>query len=83
MIVPTNLLILTSHFAIEPKDVKEGISYRCAGLYGSLVKALLKRSPESRIFWYSDADHCLRTITESGFVKTNIYIVQGCSGHCF
>jgi glycosyltransferase involved in cell wall biosynthesis len=54
---------------MEPKDIREGISYRCAGLYGSLVKALLNSSPESTILWYSQADRCLRHITRRGMLK--------------
>lgn len=68
--MPINLIILTNNFVTEPKDVREGISYRSAGLYGSLVKALLNCSPESKIFWYSSVDRCLRLITRSKMLKS-------------
>jgi len=55
-----NLMILTSYFAIEPKNIRGGIGYRYVGLYGSLVKTLLKRSPKSKVFWYSHSDQSLR-----------------------
>lgn len=67
--MPLNLFILTSYFAIEPKSITGGISYRYVGLYGSLAKALLRRSPESRIFLYSRADRCLRLITQRKTLK--------------
>jgi glycosyltransferase involved in cell wall biosynthesis len=70
MFMPMNLLILTSSFSMEPESVREGVSYRCAGLYGSLVKALLKRSPESEIYWYSVADRCIRTISRHNVLKS-------------
>ena len=68
--MPINLIILTNNFVIEPKDVREGIGYRIAGLYGPLVKALLNCSPESKIFWYSSVDRCLRLITRSETLKS-------------
>jgi hypothetical protein len=43
--VPLNLMIFTNYFTIEPKSIKGGIGYRYVGLYGSLMKTLLKISP--------------------------------------
>jgi glycosyltransferase involved in cell wall biosynthesis len=60
-------MILTSYFAIKPKDVKGGIGYRYVGLYGSLVKSLLDYSPHSKVFWYSNNDKALRLITSDEF----------------
>jgi len=60
-------MILTSYFAIKPKDVKGGIGYRYVGLYGSLVKSLLDYFPHSKIFWYSNNDKALRLITSDEF----------------
>lgn len=62
-----NLMILARDFALNPEDVREGVTYRYAGLYGSLTKTLLKRSPESKVFWYSVTDHSLRIITKQGY----------------
>ena len=62
-----NLMILTRDFAFNPEDVREGITYRCAGFYGSLIKTLLKRSPESKVFWYSITDHFVKIIIKQGF----------------
>ncbi len=55
-----NLMILTSFFAIEPKDITGGVNHRYVGLYGSLVKTLLKSSPKSKVSWYSHLDQHLR-----------------------
>jgi glycosyltransferase involved in cell wall biosynthesis len=63
-VMPLNLLILTSYFAMEPKNIAGGIGYRYVGLYGSLIKALFKRSPESKVFWYSQNDWSLRIIDQ-------------------
>jgi len=60
--MPFNLMILTNYFAIEPRSIKGGIGYRYVGLYGSLVKTLLKISPESKVFWYSHLDQGLSII---------------------
>jgi len=60
--VPLNLMILTNYFTIEPESIKGGIGYRYVGLYGSLMKTLLKISPWSKIFWYSHLDKSLRII---------------------
>jgi len=65
--MPINLIILTSYFAIKPRDVKGGISYRYVGLYGSLIKSLLTYSRHSKIFWYSHKDKSLRVITSDEF----------------
>jgi glycosyltransferase involved in cell wall biosynthesis len=62
-----NLLILARCFAIDPEDVKEGVTYRYAGLYGSLIKALLDRSPQSKVFWYSVNDQSFATINENKY----------------
>ncbi len=62
-IMTLNLLILTCWFAINPQDVKEGIGYRYVGLYGSLTKALLRRSLGSKVFWYSNSDQSLRIMS--------------------
>jgi len=63
--MPLNLMILTSYFAIEPKNIRGGIGYRFVGLYGSLIKTLLRHWPESKVFWYSKVDCCLRVIDQS------------------
>ena len=73
-------MILTSYFAIEPKSIRGGIGYRYVGLYGSLVKALLNRSPESKIFWYSHADRCLRFITRRKTLKSRSNILKAVLG---
>ncbi len=59
-----NLLILTSWFAITPEDIKEGVGHRYVGLYGSLVKTVNRRSPDSKVYWYSHRDQSLRIITQ-------------------
>jgi len=64
-----DLMILTSYFAIEPKNIGGGIGYRYVGLYGSLIRALFKYSPESKVFWYSHNDQALRIITEENVQK--------------
>jgi glycosyltransferase involved in cell wall biosynthesis len=58
--VPLDLLILTSYFAIEPRSIRGGVGYRYVGFYGSLVRTLLKHSPNSAIFWYSTNDRYMR-----------------------
>jgi glycosyltransferase involved in cell wall biosynthesis len=67
--MPLNLMILTSYFAIEPKNIRGGIGYRYVGLYGSLVKTLLKRSPKSKVFWYSHSDQSLRLFHSKKIAK--------------
>lgn len=74
--MPLNLFFLTRNFAIEPKDIREGLNHRYAVLYGSIVKALLNCSPESKIFWYSSADQCLRLITRSKTMKSRCGIFK-------
>lgn len=66
-----NLLILTSYFAIDPRTIRGGIGYRYAGLYGSLAKTLLRRSSDSKIFWYSHNDRSLRIISRNGVRRNN------------
>jgi glycosyltransferase involved in cell wall biosynthesis len=63
MHMPLNLLVLTSTYAKNPKDATEGTSYRCVGLYGSLIESLFRRFPNSRVFWYSYSDQTLRKMT--------------------
>jgi len=81
--MPLNLMILTSYFAIEPKSIRGGISYRYVGLYGSLVKALMNCSPESRIFWYSHSDRCLRLITRKKTIEKQFGILKAVLGAIF
>lgn len=78
--MPLNIFFLTKNFTIEVKDVKEGVSHRLAGLYASIVRALLNYSPESKIFWYSNADQCLRLITRSKTVKSRCCMVKAFLG---
>lgn len=64
-----NLIVLARCFAIDPKDIKEGVTYRYVGFYGSLIKALFKLSPESNVFWYSVDNQSLRAINRNGCQK--------------
>lgn len=59
-----NLLFVTSYFAIDPENIRGGIGYRYVGLYGSLMKSLLRQSPKSHIFWHSQKDNTFRIITQ-------------------
>ena len=74
--MPLNLMILTSYFAIEPKSIRGGIGYRYVGLYGSLVKALLKNSPKSKVFWYSHTDQSLRIIGQTDCKRTKTAMIK-------
>jgi len=51
------ILIVTSYFAINPKDIKGGIGERYVGLYGSFLK---KFSEKYAIYWHSRDDGMLR-----------------------
>lgn len=68
--MPLNLMILTSYFAVEPRDIRGGIGYRYVGLYASLVKALLNHLSESQIFWYSHTDRSLRISSQTRVQKS-------------
>jgi len=78
--MPLNLIILMSYFVTEPKSITGGISYRYVGLYGSLAKALLNRSPESRIFLYSHTDRCLRLISRRKTLKSRSNMLKAVLG---
>jgi len=71
-----NLLILSSYFAIEPKQIRGGIGNRYVGLYGSVVKTFLKESPNSKIFWYAHEDSILRTITSQNIINRKISLFR-------
>ena len=78
-----DLIILTSYFAIKPKDVRGGIGYRYVGLYGSLIKNLLKHSKRSMCFWYSHNDNFMRLVKlneikifETGMIKSIIKAIN-------
>jgi glycosyltransferase involved in cell wall biosynthesis len=75
-------MLLTNYFAMDPHDIGGGIGYRYAGLYGSLANALLTRSPESRVFWYSHADRNLRILRRKtisrigcGMLKAVVHVI--------
>jgi glycosyltransferase involved in cell wall biosynthesis len=74
--MPLNLIILTGRFAINPHDIREGVGHRYVGLYGSLIKALFRLSPESSVFWYSVVDQYLRVITENGCGKRKANMIS-------
>ena len=78
--MPLNLIVLMSYFAIEPESITGGIGYRFVGLYGSLAKALLNHSPESKIFFYSNADRCLRLITRKKTSKSRSSMLKAVLG---
>ncbi|HEY4675351.1 MAG TPA: glycosyltransferase [Candidatus Bathyarchaeia archaeon] len=69
--MPINLLVLTSIFVMDPKDITEGIGTRYGGLYSALAKDLLNISPQSKVFWYSNADQTLRIITKNKMSKSS------------
>jgi len=71
-----NLVVLTSYFAFEPKNIMGGIGYRYVGLYGSLVKVLLKSSPKSKVFWYSHSDYSLRIINQTGIQRVKATMLK-------
>lgn len=64
-----NLIIMARCFAIDPKDIKEGVTYRYVGFYGSLIRALFRLSPKSTVFWYSTRDQSVVVINRNGFDK--------------
>lgn len=64
-----NLIILTSYYAIETKDIRGGIGYRFVTLYGLLVKSLLNYSSVSKVFWYSHQDKSIRFITLDRIIR--------------
>ena len=57
-----NLLIISWVLAVNLNDVHEGISARCAGLYGSFISDWKKQFDNSRIYWYSCKESCLYEI---------------------
>src|SRR3989304_1841904 len=69
--MPINLLVLTSIFVMDPKGITEGIGTRYGGLYSALAKDLLNISPQSKVFWYSNADQTLRIITKNKMSKSS------------
>lgn len=54
---------------MEPENITGGVGYRYVGLYGSLIKALFKHSPESKVFWYSQNDRSLRIINKEECIR--------------
>lgn len=64
-----NLLVLTNYFAMEPTNVQGGVGLRFSGLYGSLIKKML-RFTSGQIFWYSHNDRQLRVINNLGTKTT-------------
>jgi len=71
-----NLFIFAKWYAMDPKDIKEGIGHRYVGFYGSLVKALLRLSVRSQVFWYSVDDQSLNIIYQNGCTKQKASIVS-------
>jgi len=74
--MPLNIMILTSYFAIDPNNIRGGIGYRYVGLYGSLAKALLKHSQNSKVFWYSHSDQSSRIINRTRVHKTKATMLK-------
>jgi glycosyltransferase involved in cell wall biosynthesis len=66
-----NLIIFTSYFAVDIKDIKGGIGYRYVGLYANLIKFFLRKFTKSTIFWYSQDDSFLRVYNGRRWRKLN------------
>ena len=61
----TNLLIISSQCAIDPKSINEGISERNIGLYGTLAKHWNEDHKNTNLFWYSCRNSSLYEIEKN------------------